>query len=83
MVAEIVAALADGRSWERFVELRMGAGPTVRIGSDGSVGLRVSVTWGSQRAEVVVQDATSAVEAADRLALVLYQVRRDLPVADR
>jgi hypothetical protein len=83
--AEVADALDTGQSWEQFVELRMGAGPTVRIVQPDpqSDAYDVSVTWGEARAarsRVRGQDA--ALQAADRLALALYEVRGTGRVAD-
>ena len=68
----------DGR-WEKFIEVRMGAGPIVGIEADPGTGTgyRVSVRWGSQVGSTEVLDLAGALEAGDRLAYVFYEMRRD------
>jgi hypothetical protein len=68
------AITADG-FWERFVEVRMSAGPTVCIAADGQDGYKVSVTWGSQNGNLKARAVQSAIECADRLAYAFYQMR--------
>lgn len=80
---ELTESLATGRSWERFFELRMAAGPTVHVQLTSGGHRLVIVTWGCQKAEAVVADVPAAVEVADRIAGMLYEVRRDVGVVDR
>lgn len=83
--AEVANALATTRSWEQLVELRMGAGPVVRIDEIDvhHDAYEVSVTWGdAQFARSRVRGQEAAIEAADRLALALYQIRASSRVVD-
>ncbi len=52
LAADVVAALDRDGSWERFFEVRVGAGPTVRVRrmDDDPSHLDVSAVWGTQRA---------------------------------
>lgn len=75
LVYEIGAAIAASGSWERFVEVRMSAGPTVRINPAGRGGYEVAVTWGSQHATLTARALDIAIECADRLAYAFYQMR--------
>jgi hypothetical protein len=75
IIAAIDAAIAASGSWERFVEVRMSAGPTVCITADGQDGYEVSVTWGCQHGNLMARDLQSAIECADRLAYAFYQMR--------
>ena len=72
---EIGAAIAVSGSWERFVEVRMSAGPRVRINAGGQGGYEVPVTWGSQLGNLTARTLESAIECADRLAHAFYQMR--------
>ncbi|HBX79391.1 MAG TPA: hypothetical protein DEG43_17260 [Acidimicrobiaceae bacterium] len=65
--------------WELIVELRMGAGPTVRIepGAGASAVFSVTVRWGSEVADVKVRSLRGAIDVADRLANLFYEMRRD------
>jgi hypothetical protein len=75
LIPEIGAAITADGFWERFVEVRMGAGPTVRITADGQDGYKVSVSWGSQAGNLSARALESAIECTDRLAYVFYQMR--------
>ncbi len=75
VVTAVGAAIAAGGSWERFAEVRMGAGPTVRINVGGQGGYEVAVTWGSQHGNLSAPALESAIECADRLAYAFYQMR--------
>jgi hypothetical protein len=82
---EIEAAINAGGVWERFVEVRMSAGPTIRIGrpDGGSESYEVVVSWGdAQDARSRVHGLDAAVETADRLASALYDIRSGSRVAD-
>lgn len=84
--AEVASALDTAHSWEQFVEVRMGAGPTVRIDQldEKSDSYDVSVTWGAaQAARSRVRGQDAALQAADRLALALYDIRASSRVADQ
>jgi hypothetical protein len=78
---EVHGAIVRNQRWERFMEVRMAAGPTVAIETlaDADAGFRVSATWGSQSAHAEVIDLAGALEVADRLAYALYEIRRDGP----
>jgi hypothetical protein len=76
--ADVAEALTSHGVWERFVEVRMGAGPTVRI--ERIVGtadvFEVEVSWGlAQVARSRVHGQEAALESADRLAHALYEIR--------
>jgi len=75
LLAEAGRAITAGGSWERFVEVRMSAGPIVRITGDGRSGYEVSVGWGSQEGRLRARALQSAIECADRLAHVFYEMR--------
>lgn len=75
LVAAVGAAIAASGSWERFVEVRMGAGPRVRINPSGQVGYDAEVSWGSQHGTVTACALEAAIECADRLAYAFYQMR--------
>jgi hypothetical protein len=75
LVAVIGAAIAADGSWERAVEVRMNAGPTVGISAGGQGGYEVAVTWGSQHGSLIARALDSAIECADRLAYAFYQMR--------
>jgi hypothetical protein len=82
---EVEAAIAANGSWEQFLDVRMGAGPTVRIDrlDAASATYDVMVTWGeAQAARSRVHGQDEAVRAADRLALALYDIRNTSRVAD-
>jgi hypothetical protein len=71
--------------WERFVEVRMGAGPTVRIDRLDSAldTYSVSVTWGeAPAASSRVHGQEASLQAADRLARALYDIRSSSRIAD-
>jgi hypothetical protein len=55
-------------------EVRMSAGPTVRITPDGT-GYLASVSWGSQLGQLNAGTVQSVIECADRLAYLFYQMR--------
>jgi hypothetical protein len=83
--AEVAEALAADGAWEQFVEVRMGAGPTVRIEREASMPdvFDVEVTWGqAQVARSRVHGEDAALESADRLAHALYEVRSASRIAD-
>lgn len=71
---------SSGR-WEQFIEMRMGAGPTLSVEAPSSVSesFAVSVSWGSQRATADVIGLPGALEVADRLAYTFYEIRADGP----
>jgi hypothetical protein len=75
LVDEIGAAIAVGGSLERFVEVRMSAGPTVRINPAGQGGYEVVVTWGSQHGALTARSLETAIECADRLDYAFYLMR--------
>ena len=75
LVVAIGAAIAASGSWERLVEVRVSAGPAVRIRADGRGGYEVAVSWGSQHGNLVACALASAIECADRLAYAFYQMR--------
>jgi len=79
LVREAAKAIKIAGFWEIFVELRMAAGPTIRITplTDGEDPYQVVVTWGSQRAESTVSTLEHAIEVADRLGNVFYEIRLD------
>jgi hypothetical protein len=80
-VAVDAAAAASG-TWECFVEVRMSAGPTVRITADRDGGYEVLVKWGSQHGNLMARALEPAVESADRLAYAFYQMREAKLVQD-
>ena len=82
LVAAIGAAIAASGSWERFVEVRMGAGPTVHIRADGHGGYEVAVTWDSQHGNLMARALESAIECADRLAYAFCQMRDARAIQD-
>jgi hypothetical protein len=82
LVAVICAAIAAGGSWERAVEVRMGAGPIVGISAGSQGGYEVAVTWGSQHGSLTARALDSAIECADRLAYAFYQMREAKMVLD-
>src|SRR5258706_1459259 len=49
LIGEVDAAITTDGSWERYFEVRMGAGPTVHIAHEDKVDYVVAVSWGSQR----------------------------------
>jgi hypothetical protein len=53
----------------------MSAGPTVRITHRGNAGYVTSVIWGSQSAYLSARTLPSAIECADRIAYVFYEMR--------
>ncbi len=82
LVARVGAAIAASGSWERFVEVRVSAGPTVRINRAGQGGYEVAVTWGSQHGTLTARALETAIECADRLAYAFYQMRDAKMVQD-
>jgi hypothetical protein len=83
--AEVADAIEAERSWQRFVEVRMGAGPTVRLDRLDAAQdtYEVTVTWGHiQEAHARVRGQEAALEAADRLAFAFYGIRDGSRVAD-
>jgi hypothetical protein len=80
LLKEVEEAISRDGFWEQFVELRMAAGPTLRIGAlSTSDAFRVDVGWGIQSATTVVRSVPEAIEVADRLGWTLYEIRRDGP----
>ena len=75
LIPEVSAAITADGSWERFVEVRMSAGPTVRISADGPASYEVSLSWGSQGAHLKACTLPAAIECADRVAYAFYQMR--------
>jgi hypothetical protein len=75
LAAAVGAATVVSGAWERFVEVRMSAGPTVRITSDHDGGYEVLVNWGAQHGSCLARAPEPAIECADRLAYVFYQMR--------
>jgi hypothetical protein len=75
LVAAVGAAIAASGSWERFVEVRMIAGPKMRINPLAKAGYEVAVTWGSQHGTLTARALETAIECADRLAYAFYQMR--------
>jgi len=82
LASAVGAATAVSGAWERFVEVRMSAGPTVRITSDHDGGYGVSVNWGSQHGNLMARALEAAIECADRLAYVFYQIREAMLIQD-
>lgn len=82
LIGEARAAIAAGGFWERFVEVRMAAGPTVRVTSDEGTGFEVTVSWGSQHAQLKVRTLAAGIECADRLAYLFYEMRNTKLVRD-
>ncbi len=82
LVAAAGAAIAASGSWERIVEVRMSAGPSVRINPAGQGGYEVAVTWGSQHGTLTAGALDTAIECADRLACAFYQMRHAKLVQD-
>jgi len=68
LAAAVGAATAVSGAWERFVEVRMSAGPTVRITTGHDGGYEVMVNWGSQHGNLTARALEAAIECADRLA---------------
>jgi spore coat protein U-like protein len=75
LIADARTAITVGGSWERFVEVRMAAGPTVRVTCGGGTSFEVSVSWGSQHAQLRARMLDAAIECADRLAYLFYEMR--------
>jgi len=75
LIGEVEAAITTDGSWERYFEVRMGAGPTVHIAHEDKVDYVVAVSWGSQSAHLKVRTLLSAIECADRIAHVFYEMR--------
>lgn len=75
LVAAVGAEISTSGAWERLVEMRMSAGPTVRIWPAGQGGYKVAVTWGSQHGTLIARALDTAIECADRLAYAFYQMR--------
>jgi hypothetical protein len=82
LIPEVGAAITADGFWERFVEVRMGAGPRVCITADGQDGYKVSVAWGSQNGNLKARALEPAIECADRLAYAFYQMRAGGVVRD-
>ena len=83
--SEVAQAVAASGSWEGFIEVRMGAGPTVRINQlDQELDtFEVSVEWGAaQEGRSRVNGQQAAIEAADRIARAFYEIRDSSHVAD-
>jgi hypothetical protein len=72
---------ADG-VWREFFEVRMSAGPAVRVERQGKEAFAVSVSWGTQNGHVQVADLRSAIECADRMAYAFYEMRRSGLISD-
>jgi hypothetical protein len=80
LVNEVNGAILRDGFWEQFVELRMAAGPTLRIeGGSSNDTFRVEVQWGAQHAVTEVRGVNGAIEVADRLGWTFYEIRRDGP----
>jgi len=80
---ELLSSVSAGRAWERFIELRMSAGPTVSIRGLGNDCFAVSVEWGAaQSARLNVVGAKAALRAADRCVGVFYDIRAAGATAD-
>jgi hypothetical protein len=82
LAAAVGAATAVSGAWERFVEVRMGAGPTVRITTDHDGGYEVLINWGSQHGNLTARGLQPAIECADRLAYAFYQMREGKLIQD-
>ena len=82
LVAAVGAVTAVSGAWERFVEVRMSAGPTVRITTDHDGGYKVLVNWGSQHGNLAARALEPAIECADRLAYAFYQMREAKLIQD-
>src|SRR5664280_958363 len=72
LAPEVTAAIAAEVHWTRFFELRIAAGPTVKIERcPGSVeGYRVAINWGTQEATTEADSLPLSIQTADRLAKV-------------
>ena len=77
LTPEVSAAITANGHWTEFFEVRMAAGPTVKIegGSDSSEGYRVTVEWGTQQATTQAESLPMSIQVADRMAKVFYDVR--------
>jgi hypothetical protein len=75
LAGEVDAAITADGFWELYAEVRMGAGPMVRISGDSRAGYEVRVSWGSQDGHLRARSARSAVECADWLASAFYEMR--------
>lgn len=77
LLNDVEQALAEHGSWRRFVEVRMGAGPTVEFERSSDLPSEVTaiVVWGSQRGEARLGSTKDALEAADRMATAFYEMR--------
>jgi hypothetical protein len=77
LVPEVTAAISANGHWTEFFEVRMAAGPTVTIegSSPSSDGYRVTVGWNPQQATTEADSLLLAIQAADRLAKVFYDLR--------
>jgi len=81
LAAAVDAATAASGAWERFVEVRMSAGPTVRITTDHDC-YEVLVKWGSQHGNLRARAPEPAIENADRLAYAFHQMREAKLIQD-
>ena len=72
----LLPTAAEGH-WTRFFEVRIAAGPTVKIERcPGSVeGYRVAINWGTQEATTEADSLPLSIQTADRLAKVFYDAR--------
>jgi len=77
LAPEVTAAIAAEGHWTRFFEVRIAAGPTVKIERcPGSVeGYRVAINWGTQEATTEADSLPLSIQTADRLAKVFYDAR--------
>ncbi len=75
LAAAADAAIAASGSRERVVEVRMSAGPTVRINPAGQGGYEAAVSRGAQHGNLTARAVEAAIECADRLACAFYQMR--------
>jgi hypothetical protein len=82
LATAVGAATAVSGVWERFVEVRMSVGPTVRITTDHDGGYGVLVNWGSQHGNLTARALEPAIECADRLAHAFYQMREAKLIQD-
>jgi hypothetical protein len=75
---EIEQSLNTAGYWLYDLELRMGAGPTLEVKPDSErTGYQVTVTWGSQRGEVLARTLERAVELAYRMSHDFLEARSD------
>jgi hypothetical protein len=83
--SQVAEAIAATGSWRAYLDVRTGAGPVVQVHrlDPSSDTYAVTVTWGSaQKARTLVHELDAALDAADRLAKALVDIRDTSRVAD-